>query len=270
MSGCAEKSKDFVTPSEQKLEDLYHLIDGVSVAMMTTRRPDGFLVSRAMKNQQLLPGCNLWFVGSKDSKKMEELRFDPHVNLSYYKEGTNEWVSVSGTAELFCEGGRERERERERGREREKEKEGRREEEEEESRRGKVREDEKSSRFKEEFASLHLGGSRPSSSFQDRFQTSTQDLIKQFYSPDWRAWFGDLKDGVHDGGPNDPRICLIFVEAHSVTYLKKDPFSQEAVETFKVVKAIATGEPPKMGNLREISSPELHTPQRTTVKTAPF
>ena len=31
-------------------------------------------------------------------KKLDELEFDPHVNLAYYKDRTREWVSVSGTA----------------------------------------------------------------------------------------------------------------------------------------------------------------------------
>ena len=27
------------------------------------------------------------------------------------------------------------------------------------------------------------------------------------------AWFGDLKDGVHTGGPEDPRMKLIEIKA---------------------------------------------------------
>ena len=43
-------NRDDVSLSE-KLDDLYELIDGIEVAMLTTRRPDGHLVSRAMQKE---------------------------------------------------------------------------------------------------------------------------------------------------------------------------------------------------------------------------
>ena len=33
-----------------------------------------------------------------ESNKLDELGFDPNVNLAYYRDGSREWVSVSGTA----------------------------------------------------------------------------------------------------------------------------------------------------------------------------
>ena len=45
--------------------------------MMTTRRPDGHLVSRAMANQKRAPGADLWFVTSKETHKVEELEDEP-------------------------------------------------------------------------------------------------------------------------------------------------------------------------------------------------
>ena len=39
-----------------ELEQFYGLIDEIEVAMMTTRRPDGHLESRAMANQKRAPG----------------------------------------------------------------------------------------------------------------------------------------------------------------------------------------------------------------------
>ncbi len=35
-----------------------------------------------------------------DTPKIRDLRHDPHLNLSYYKDRTREWVSVSGVATL--------------------------------------------------------------------------------------------------------------------------------------------------------------------------
>ena len=85
---------------EKKLDDLYKLIDGIEVAMLTTRRRDGSLVSRAMQTQRRTSGTDLWFVTSIESQKFEELASDPHVNVSYYRDRTREWVSVAGRAIL--------------------------------------------------------------------------------------------------------------------------------------------------------------------------
>lgn len=85
---------------EGELEKLYEMIDDLEIAMFTTRRPDGHLVSRAMATQKRAPGADLWFVTSTDTHKVEELEEEPHVNVSYYKDRTREWVSVSGTARV--------------------------------------------------------------------------------------------------------------------------------------------------------------------------
>lgn len=43
--------------------------------------------------------------------------------------------------------------------------------------------------------------------------TSNDDpRIKEIWSKPIRAWFGDLGDGVHTGGPEDPRMTLIEVQ----------------------------------------------------------
>ncbi len=85
---------------ESSKEKLYEQIRDLKVAMMTTRRPDGHLVSRAMATQKAAPGADLWFVTSSETHKLEELDADPHVNLAYYKDSSREWVSVSGIARL--------------------------------------------------------------------------------------------------------------------------------------------------------------------------
>ena|ERR1051326_7224033 len=86
--------------SDKRIDDLYDLIDGIEVAMFTSRRRDGHLVSRAMQTQRRTAGADLWFVASVESNKFEELAADPHVNVSYYRDRTREWVSVSGKAIL--------------------------------------------------------------------------------------------------------------------------------------------------------------------------
>jgi general stress protein 26 len=82
------------------LAGLYSHIDDIEIAMMTTRRPDGHLESRAMATQKRTQGADLWFVSCDGTAKLRDLEHDPHVNLAYYKDRTREWVSVSGTATI--------------------------------------------------------------------------------------------------------------------------------------------------------------------------
>jgi general stress protein 26 len=82
------------------LTKLYELIDEVEIAMMTTRRPDGHLRSRAMATQKPAAGADLWFVAREGTGKLAEIAHDPHINLSYFKNSNTEWVSVSGEAKL--------------------------------------------------------------------------------------------------------------------------------------------------------------------------
>src|SRR6185503_15635473 len=178
-------NRDNDVPLEKKLDDLYELIDGIETAMITTRRDDGQLVSRAMQTQRRTAGSDLWFMTNAESEKFEEIAKDPHVNVAYYRDRTREWVSVSGRAIL----------------------------------------------------------------------SKDRDLIDSLYKPDWKAWLGDMGDGKRDGGPHDPRIALVLVEADSVTYSKNN--RPMPIVLFQVMKAMVTGEPPKVADLRELRKEEL-------------
>ena len=83
-----------------ELENFYGVIDDIKIAMMTTRRPDGHLESRAMANQKRADGADLWFVTAEGTDKLRDIAHDPHVNLAYYKSGSYEWVSASGIASV--------------------------------------------------------------------------------------------------------------------------------------------------------------------------
>lgn len=84
----------------KRVEELYDLIEGIEIAMFTTRRPDGRLVSRPMATQERHAAADLWYVTDVETDKIDELEFDRNVNLSYYRDRTKEWVSVSGTARI--------------------------------------------------------------------------------------------------------------------------------------------------------------------------
>jgi general stress protein 26 len=185
MTDALEKNRDNQVPLEKKLDDLYKLIDGIETAMLTTRRANGHLVSRAMQTQRRTSGTDLWFMTNVESEKFEEIALDSQVNVSYYKDRTREWVSVSGHAILS----------------------------------------------------------------RDR------DLIDSLYAPDWKIWLGDEGDGRRDGGPHDPRIALILVEAEAVVYSKKD--RPTPMVLFQLAKAMITREPPKVADVRELGQDEL-------------
>ena len=81
-----------------ELQKFYDMVENIETAMMTTRRADGHLQSRAMANQKWAPGADLWFVTREGTEKLADLAHDSHVNLSYYKDSNREWVSASGIA----------------------------------------------------------------------------------------------------------------------------------------------------------------------------
>ena len=85
---------------KQELEKLYRHIDDIEIAMMTTRRADGHLQSRAMATQKRAAGADVWFVTLEETQKLRDIAVDHHVNLSYYKDRTREWISVSGVATM--------------------------------------------------------------------------------------------------------------------------------------------------------------------------
>jgi general stress protein 26 len=93
----ATQEFDDEVPVTKKIDDLYKLIEGIEIAMFTTRRRDGMLVSRPMATQGRQPGTDLWFVTDIESEKIEDLQADPNVCLAYYSVKSWEWVSVSGT-----------------------------------------------------------------------------------------------------------------------------------------------------------------------------
>jgi len=181
---AVEKNTDNAVPTSKKLDDLYDLIDGIEIAMLTTRRADGHLISRPMQTQEHTTGMDLWFMTNLESHKLDDLESDPHVNLAYYKDRSREWVSVSGLATI----------------------------------------------------------------------TTDRKLVEALYKPDWKAWLGD-EGGARDGSANDPRIALILVEAESVTYMKVT--KPKPVVLFEVARAMVTGSPPKVGDIRTVTDRDL-------------
>lgn len=87
-------------PSTKKVEELYSLIEEMETAMMTTQQADGQMVTRPMATQTQAGIGDLYFVTDIDSKKVEDLRQNPQINLGYLNTSNYEWVSVTGTATI--------------------------------------------------------------------------------------------------------------------------------------------------------------------------
>jgi general stress protein 26 len=84
--------------------------------------------------------------------------------------------------------------------------------------------------------------------------SKNKSRIRQLYKEDWKAWFGD-DGGDKDGGPNDPRIALIMVEAENATYMKEN--RPRPIVLFEVLKARVTGSAPRIGDVREVTGAEM-------------
>lgn len=170
--------------TQKKLDELYDLIDDMEIALMTTRRPDGSLVTRPMATQERGPLADLWFVTNRETHKVDEIEADPNVCLGYYDNDSREWVSVSGTAALVVD----------------------------------------------------------------------RDRIRDVYAPDWKAYFED-EGGDRDGGPDDPRLALICVDAQSVHYMKAKFSRPRAL--FELARGMVTGDAAELGRNERLSGSEL-------------
>lgn len=84
---------------------------------------------------------------------------------------------------------------------------------------------------------------------------SNTEVVQKFYSPALKAWLGDLGDGVHDGGPSDPRIGVIKVEAKSAVHVA--PRKGVVGKAIDAGKALVKGDVPPINKIREIGTDEL-------------
>jgi general stress protein 26 len=82
------------------LAKVAEMVGEAKFAMLTTSEKDGTLRSRPMATMQLDREGNLWFFTSLSSSKIAETQRDQQVNLSYARTDKQDYLSVSGAAEL--------------------------------------------------------------------------------------------------------------------------------------------------------------------------
>ena len=87
---------------EEAIEKLHGLIKDVKIAMLTTL-DGGVMRARPMATQQAKFDGTLWFMTSSRTHKVDEVRADNRVNVSYSDPSHNTYVSVSGRADVVTD-----------------------------------------------------------------------------------------------------------------------------------------------------------------------
>lgn len=85
--------------------------------------------------------------------------------------------------------------------------------------------------------------------------SNTDARIKELYNKGTSAWFGDLGDGKHDGGPDDPRMALIEVKAKYIVYWKATVGTLGFIK--EVGQAALTGQVANTGVTRELHADDI-------------
>lgn len=89
------------TDSDQSLQKLRDLIKDINFCMLTTIDDDGSLRSRPMSvNSEVEANGDLWFFTYASSHKVTEVNHHEQVNVSFFAPDKQQYVSLSGTAEL--------------------------------------------------------------------------------------------------------------------------------------------------------------------------
>ena len=79
---------------------VWDLIKDIRIAMMVTFDEDGHLRSRPMAAQQDQFNGDLWYFTSIESGKIDQIEGNPNVLLGYSNPSKQEYVSITGEAEI--------------------------------------------------------------------------------------------------------------------------------------------------------------------------
>ena len=93
-----------VTSDPEMVKKVHDVIDGMDVAMVTTRdssSPEGRLTSRSLSTQRAEEGGDVLFLTRGSSAFVRDITSDPHVNVAYASRSA--WVSLAGTAEVLVD-----------------------------------------------------------------------------------------------------------------------------------------------------------------------
>lgn len=84
------------------VEKIHGLLSNFSTAMLTTAGDKAVFHARPMEIAHLDPDCAVWFFTSLKSPKVEEIRQDQHVLLTFQKDHSV-YLTLNGTADLVSD-----------------------------------------------------------------------------------------------------------------------------------------------------------------------
>jgi general stress protein 26 len=76
------------------------LINGIRIAMLTTAARDGTMSSRPMAIQDKPFNGTLWFLTRSTSEKIDEVKQDQHVTLTFAEPKDSKYLSLKGRASV--------------------------------------------------------------------------------------------------------------------------------------------------------------------------
>ena len=82
------------------LIELKEMLQEFDTVLLTTVTPEGLIRSRpmAVQDPEGLPDCDLWFVTSRDTAKVEEIAQERQVGVCGYRPKDRGWLSISAWA----------------------------------------------------------------------------------------------------------------------------------------------------------------------------
>ncbi len=84
--------------TDENLDKLIELTRDSRFCMLTTTDEDGTLVSRPMARQDVDLDVTMWFIATRDSRKVRHVRANPQVSVTVSTNSS--WVSLTGRAEV--------------------------------------------------------------------------------------------------------------------------------------------------------------------------
>jgi general stress protein 26 len=88
-----------MTSETNPVQKIAELAKGIDFAMLTTVDETGAFVSRPMAQQDTDFDGDLWFLSSRDSRKVAHITARPRVGVALTSRDV--WISVDGTAEVL-------------------------------------------------------------------------------------------------------------------------------------------------------------------------
>lgn len=89
--------------SQDPIETLAELIEGIEVAMLTSVADDGSLHSRPMATQNHRFDGTIWFFTRQDSPKVGEVQHERAVSVTYSDPHQQRYVAVAGRCEVVTD-----------------------------------------------------------------------------------------------------------------------------------------------------------------------